>query len=50
MIILIATLGTKKCISLKDKCNSQRDCPGGEDEENCAVLGQSPLVLKGGGW
>ena len=46
MIILINTLGTKKCISLKDKCNSQRDCPGGEDEENCAALGQSPVVLE----
>ena len=32
-------LGSDMCISSMQRCNAYKDCPHGEDEQNCAVLG-----------
>ena len=31
--------GTAICLSIRKKCDKRHDCPGGEDEVDCAVLG-----------
>jgi len=37
--------GTNTCLSIMQKCDKRRDCPGGEDEVDCAVLVNDKQVL-----
>jgi secreted trypsin-like serine protease len=37
--------GTSQCLSKMQKCDTKSDCPGGEDEENCAILVSDKQVL-----